>query len=163
MGYSDGSRVWCIWSASSLWRLGGASETKIGVAKSLCIQDQVRWSRQCPAIQGHASLPRKSPKWRSWHPGYLSTDSLLGPGWDDTRNCHQLRSWDAYNRRMNGFFGSWLGGRDLYVPATGIFLIAPNLEPMQTSKINDFPEDGPPVETVSFWREEVFACLVQHI
>jgi len=57
---------------------GGASRREKGFAKSLGMDDQARWSRQCAAVQGQASLWRKSPDRRHRLPGYVCTDCLLG-------------------------------------------------------------------------------------
>jgi len=163
MRYGDERRVRWNWLASSLWRFRGASGREKDFAKSLGIQDQARWSRQCAAVQGQASLWRKSPNRRHWLPGYVSTDCSLGPRQVGTRHRRQVRSRDQLNGRMHSFLGNRLGRRDLYAPTAGILSFTPKWEPIQQSKINkDFAEDGNPLEKVSLWPETVFARLVWH-
>jgi len=164
MGYGDATRVRCNWSASSLWRFRGAPGSEIGFAKSLGIQDQARWSRQCAALQGQASLRRKSPNPRHQLPGYICTDCSLGPCEAGTSDCRHIQSQDPSHGCMHGFHGSWLGKRDLYAPTPGIHSFAPEWEPIQWSNINkDFAEDCTPLEKVSLWPATVFTCLVWHI
>jgi len=79
MGYGNERRVRCNWSASSLWRFCGASGREKGFAKSLGIQNEARWSRQCAAVQRQVSLWRKSPNRRHRLPGHVCTDCSLGP------------------------------------------------------------------------------------
>jgi len=138
MGYGDERRVRCNWLASYLLRFRWASGQEKGSAKSLGIQDQVRWSRQCAVLQGQASLCRKSPNGRYWEPGCVCTDCLLGQG--QACPCHrrQAWSWDPSNRCMHGCHGRWLGGRDLYVSAAGLISYCPNWEPILRSKSKQF-------------------------
>jgi len=155
--------VRCNWLALSLGRFRGASGREKGVPKPFGIHDQARWSRHRAAVQGWASLWSKSPNRRHRLPGYVCTDSSLGPHVVDTHNRRQVRSRDPSNGRMHGFLRSWLGRRDLYAPAAGIFSFDRNWVPIEWSKIEkDFAEDGTPPEKVSLWPEEVLARLVWH-
>jgi len=163
MGYGNESKVRCNWSASCLWRFRGASGRETGFAKSLGIQDQAGWSRQCAAVQARVSLGRKSPNQRHWLPGYICTDRSLGPRFVGSWDHHWVRSRKPSNGRIHGFLGSWLGLKKLYSPTAGILSFAPASEPIQWSKINkNFVEDGTLLEKVSLWPEVILACLVRH-
>jgi len=72
---------------------------------SLGIHDQGRWSRQCAAVQGQASMWRKSANQGSRLPCYESTNCLLGWPFAGTRDHHPVRSRDPSNGPMHRF--SW--------------------------------------------------------
>jgi len=162
----NGIRRWkivrCQWSASSHWRFCGASRKEKVIAKSLGIQDEARWSRQCAAVQGKVILLRKLPNRRHRLPGQVCTHYSPGPWQAGTHDRRQERSWDPSNWRIHGFLGSWLGRRDQYAPAAGILLFGPNWKPIQRSKIKYFVQDDTPLENASFWPGAVLVRLVRH-
>jgi len=164
MRYCDIRRAGCNWSGSSLQRYHGASRRKKCFAKSLGIQNQAQWSRQCASGPGQASMWRRSPNRRHRLAGYVYTDCAHELWLHANRDHPHVQSWDPLYALMRVILGRLLGGRDQYAPNMGIIVCGPTRELIRLSNNDkDHAEDGTPLENVSLWLEAGFTHLVCHI